>query len=107
MDGLLSIVERYYDAVPRRAAGVETLGPFTLFVKRGSGWPYYARPTLGATEFSPAEVTSVRRRQRQLGVPEAFEWVAETSPGLGPAIEAAGLAVREHPLMVLDPVSRR
>jgi ribosomal protein S18 acetylase RimI-like enzyme len=102
MSDLLADIEAYYDAVPRHAADVETLGPFTLFVKRGSGWPYYARPTLGATSFAASDVVRVRERQRTLGVPEAFEWVAETSPGLRMAVEAAGLAAHDHPLMVLD-----
>jgi GNAT superfamily N-acetyltransferase len=40
-------------------------------------------------------------------VPEAFEWVAETTPGLHAAAEAAGLRVIDHPLLVLDPAERR
>ena len=35
-------IERYLDAAPRSAAAVESLGPFTLFLKRDA-WPYYAR----------------------------------------------------------------
>ncbi|MFI8966580.1 GNAT family N-acetyltransferase [Streptomyces sp. NPDC053493] len=53
------------------------------------------RPASGGT------VEKVRARQRELGLPEAFEWVAETTPGLRAAIEASGLEVHEHPLMVL------
>lgn len=100
-DTMLTSIEAYYDAVPRNAARAETLSPFTLFVNAGAGWPYYARPELGATTFTPEDVTRVRARQRELGVPESFEWVAETTPALRRAIEAAGLAVSEHPLMVL------
>jgi ribosomal protein S18 acetylase RimI-like enzyme len=48
------------------------------------------------------DVEAVRRRQRVLGVPESFEWVAEVTPSLRPAAERAGLEVHEHPLMVLD-----
>jgi GNAT superfamily N-acetyltransferase len=44
----------------------------------------------------------VRARQRELGVPEAFEWVDETTPALLPAVREAGLNVLEAPLMVLD-----
>jgi hypothetical protein len=44
----------------------------------------------------------VRARQRELGLPESFEWVAETTPGLRTAVEQTGLVVHEHPLMVLS-----
>ena len=100
---LFPLLEGYYDAVPRTATRVETLGPFTLFVQRGAGWSYYARPTLGATAFTVADVERVRARQRVLGVPEAIEWVAETSPGLRPAAAGAGLVVTSYPLLVLPP----
>ncbi|MFD9499417.1 GNAT family N-acetyltransferase [Streptomyces sp. NPDC060035] len=52
---------------------------------------------------SAADVTRVRSRQRELGIPESFEWIAETTPTLRAAIEGSGLVVHEHPLMVLDP----
>lgn len=100
----LDRLERYYDAVPRSAARVEDFGPLTLFVREGQGWPFYARPTLGwSGAVSAADVDRVRARQRELGVPESFEWVAETAPALRAAVEQAGLAVHEHPLMVLGP----
>ncbi|MFF9853809.1 GNAT family N-acetyltransferase [Streptomyces litmocidini] len=100
---MLNRIETYYDAVPRSAARTEDFGPLTLFVREGEGWPYYARPALGHRgEVSPEAVEKVRARQRELGVPEAFEWVAETTPGLRAAVEASGLAVHEHPLMVLE-----
>lgn len=98
-------IERYYDAAPRVASRVEDLPPFVLFVKQGAGWPYYARPAIGARAFLPEDVSRVRARQRVLGMPEAFEWVAETSPSLLDAARAAGLRVGEHPLMVLDGTS--
>jgi len=97
---VLARLEAYYDAVPRTAARAETVGPLTLFVADGPGWPYYARPRLGAATVGAEDVAAVRRLQRALGVPEAFEWVAETTPDLKPAAEAAGLAVAELPLMV-------
>ena len=103
---LLSELEAYYDAVPRAACRVEQLGPFTLFINRGPGWPYYARPTLGSTQFAAEDVHRVRARQRELGIPEAFEWVAETTPALAAAAQAAGLAATPHPLMVLDAARR-
>ncbi|MFE4976858.1 GNAT family N-acetyltransferase [Kitasatospora sp. NPDC056651] len=103
---LLDEIERYYDAVPRSAARTEDFGPLTLFVRKDdTGWQYYARPTLGHT--GPAataeDVRRVLARQRELGAPEAFEWVAEQNPELRAAVEAAGLTVHEHPLLVLGP----
>nr|WP_307840856.1 GNAT family N-acetyltransferase [Streptomyces sp. GESEQ-4] len=99
---LLGRLERYYDAVPRSGARVEDLGPLRLFVREGQGWPFYARPALGwSGPVSAADVRRVRSRQRELGVPESFEWVAETTPGLRDAAEGTGLVVHEHPLMVL------
>jgi ribosomal protein S18 acetylase RimI-like enzyme len=99
---LLERIEHYYDQVPRTATRVEVLGPFTLFVKQGSGWPYYARPSIGAQTFRPEDVTLVRERQRALGIPEAFEWVAETTPELLAAVASSGMVVHQLPLMVLD-----
>jgi ribosomal protein S18 acetylase RimI-like enzyme len=103
----LDAIERYYDGVPRAAARAERIGPFTLFVRTEPGFPYYARPTLGEHTFTPSDVARVRARQRELGVPQSFEWVAEVSPGLRPAIGAAGLAVHTHPLLVLSPSANR
>ncbi|MFJ2578904.1 GNAT family N-acetyltransferase [Kitasatospora aureofaciens] len=102
---LLDEIERYYDAVPRSAARAEDFGPLTLFVREGAGWPYYARPTLGhdGPAATAEDVRRVLARQRELGLPEAFEWVAEHDPRLRAAIEEAGLAVHEHPLLVLGP----
>jgi ribosomal protein S18 acetylase RimI-like enzyme len=98
---ILERLERYYDAVPRQDARAEDIGPLVLFV-REIGWPYYARPRLGEERFETGNVDAVRRRQRELGQPEALEWVAETAPRLAAAARAAGLAVAEHPLMVLE-----
>lgn len=102
---LLDAIERYYDAVPRSAARAEDFGPLTLFVRESAGWPYYARPTLDhdGPATTAEDVLRVLARQRELGEPEAFEWVAERSPELRAAVEAAGLAVHEHPLLVLGP----
>jgi hypothetical protein len=94
----LERIEAYYDAAPRGAARVEEIGPFTLFVSTGP-WPYYARPRLGLEHaFTADEVEAVRARQRELGVPEAFEWVHETTPSL---LAAMSLPVMQAPLMVL------
>ena len=102
MDGTLGLIESYYDGAPRSAARVEHIGPFTLFVNPGPGWRYYARPTLGASVFSVSDVQEVCSRQETLGVPQAFEWVRETTPALERAVRAAGLHVVEHPLLVLE-----
>jgi GNAT superfamily N-acetyltransferase len=98
---VLDRLERYYDAAPRSAARTEKHGPFTLFVAEGP-WPYYARPRLGVSEFDVEAIDAVRERQRELGVPEAFEWVHETTPSLLPLARESGLDVLEAPLMVLD-----
>lgn len=102
---LLDEIERYYDAVPRGGARAEDFGPLTLFVREGAGWPFYARPATGheGPAATAADVRRVLERQRELGVPEAFEWVAERNPELRAAVEEAGLTVHEHPLLVLGP----
>lgn len=47
------------------------------------------------------EIAAVRARQRDLGLPEAFEWIAEVRPELEAVARAAGLKVDLVPLMVL------
>jgi len=98
---VLDRLEAYYDAAPRSAARTEEHGPFTLFVGEGP-WPYYARPRLEGAELDLDAIAVVRARQRELGVPEAFEWVHETTPALLALVREAGLDVLEAPLMVLD-----
>ncbi len=99
---VLERLERYYDTAPRAAAQIEAVGPFTLFVSTAS-FPFYARPRLGmTTPIEGDDVTSVLVRQRELGVPAALEWVVETTPSLSAAARAAGLHVRELPLLMLD-----
>lgn len=101
---LLDRLERYYDAVPRPGARAEDFGTLTLFVREGQGWPYYARPARGRSgAVDASDVARVRARQRELGVPESFEWVAEVTPALRAVAEASGLVVHEHPLLVLGP----
>jgi ribosomal protein S18 acetylase RimI-like enzyme len=101
---LLARLDACYDAIPRVAgARAEEWGPFVLFVREPPGWPYYARPRPGVSTATAAEVEAVRARQRELGMPEAFEWVHELAPGLLPVVAETGLTVLEAPLMVLDP----
>jgi ribosomal protein S18 acetylase RimI-like enzyme len=103
---LFDRLERFYDAVPRDGAHTEIFGGLVLFVRNGAGWPFYARPRLGAAEPpSAADITAARARQRELGAPEAFEWVHETTPDLLAVARSAGLTVLEAPLLVLDPAA--
>ena len=104
---LLATIEACYDAIPRVAATVEEVGPFTLFrADPGTGWQFYARPRLGLT--APVSADDVRRvlaRQRDLGVPRALEWLHEVTPSLGAAVEAAGVGgdLERCPLLALPP----
>jgi ribosomal protein S18 acetylase RimI-like enzyme len=99
---LLGRIEAYFDAAPRAAADVEEHGALTLFVSR-IPWRFYARPRLGLREDVGADdVAAVRARQRELGVREALEWVAETTPSLAGAAQAAGLEVTAVPLLALE-----
>ncbi|MGW6711549.1 GNAT family N-acetyltransferase [Streptomyces globisporus] len=104
-------IEQYYATVPLLFADAEAFGPLRLFVRNQPGTPYYggpshAQPTAeGSAAVTAADIARVRARQRELGVPEAFEWLAEAAPTLRARIEAAGLPVQERPLMVLDPHS--
>lgn len=104
---LLARLERYYDAVPRRFATVEELGPFTLFLGEPDGWVYYARPRLGcAGPFDAPMVAAARARLAELGLPEVIEWVQETTPDLLAAVRADGsLEVEEIPLLALPPTA--
>ena len=79
---ILTTLESYYDMAPRASATTEQVGPFTLFLRAD-------------------EVRRVRERQREVGAPETFEWVHETTPNLLPVAREAGLAVQECPLLVL------
>ncbi|MFF4489882.1 GNAT family N-acetyltransferase [Streptomyces sp. NPDC001544] len=107
-DSLHVRVEHYYATVPLLFAGSEEFGSLRLFVRKEAGTPYYggpshAQPVEGCSAAVTAtDIARVRARQRELGVPEAFEWLAEAAPTLRTRIEAAGLPVEERPLMVLD-----
>ena len=70
-------------------------------MKEGPGWPYYARPIPGAGMPTQDEIAAVRTRQRDLGVPEALEWIHDVLPGLLEVARAARMKVKEVPLMVL------
>ncbi|MFY1637578.1 GNAT family N-acetyltransferase [Solwaraspora sp. WMMB335] len=106
-NGLLARLDRFCDAVPRAAAHFEELGDYVLFVRDGAaGWPFYARPRVGVTARpAAADITTVRARQRELGLPESFEWIHERNPDLLAVARSAGLGVQQAPLMVLDPAA--
>ncbi|MBG0563531.1 GNAT family N-acetyltransferase [Actinoplanes aureus] len=101
--GLFDRLERFYDALPRPWARIEEIGSLILFIREGEGWPYYARPKRGSHTPSAADITATRQRQRELGLPEAFEWVHETTPDLLAVARSAGLDVLLAPLLTLDP----
>ncbi len=98
----LEAIETYYDAVPRSAADAETVGPFTLFVGRGT-WGYYARPALGTVrEIGADDVQMLRERQREIDVAEEIEWQQSVTPSLADACRGAGMTVHRFRLLVHD-----
>lgn len=100
MSSDLDRIEEYYDTVPRSTARVEQIGPFTLFAG-AVGQQFYARPGRHpGAQVTAADIARVRDRQRELGEPEAFEWIADLHPGLDETVDAAGLLVDHVPLMV-------
>jgi ribosomal protein S18 acetylase RimI-like enzyme len=95
-------IDAFCDAVPRRRARADEHGPLVLFVPTGPGWPYYARPRRGPRPpVTVADVRAVRARQRELIIPESFEWIEQVAPEMAAAASGAGLEVQTHPLMVL------
>lgn len=96
-------IDAFCDAVPRRRARADEFGPLVLFVPTGPGWPYYARPRRGPRPpVTAADVRAVRARQRELIIPESFEWIEQIAPEMAAAASEAGLDVHTHPLMVLS-----
>jgi ribosomal protein S18 acetylase RimI-like enzyme len=96
-------IDAFCDAVPRRRARADEHGPLVLFVPTGPGWPYYARPRPGArSRITAADIRVVRARQRELIIPESFEWIEQTAPEMAVAAAEAGLEVQPHPLMMLS-----
>lgn len=96
-------IDTYCDAQPRPRARAEEYGSLVLFVAVKPGFPYYARPRAGRSRpVTTADVRAVRARQRELGLPESFEWLQHSAPGMAAAAAGAGLRVRRHPLLVLE-----
>jgi ribosomal protein S18 acetylase RimI-like enzyme len=103
---MIERIDAFCDAVPRRRARAEEHGPLVLFVPVGAGWPYYARPQpRNRSPITVADVRKVRARQRELVIPESFEWILQAAPDMTLAADDAGLEVRAHPLMVLGNLS--
>ena len=74
-------IDAFCDAVPRRRTRAIRCGPLVLFVPVGPGWPYYARPRRGSRPLVTAtDVRAVRARQRELIIPESFEWIEQVAP---------------------------
>jgi ribosomal protein S18 acetylase RimI-like enzyme len=95
-------IDAFCDVVPRERTRAETIGPLVLFVPVGAGFPYYARPCLGdRPPVTAAYVRAVRARQRELLIPESFEWIERTAPEMESAATEAGLDVHAHPLLAL------
>jgi ribosomal protein S18 acetylase RimI-like enzyme len=98
---VLDRIDRFCDAVPRQWARPLDDGPLRLFTRDGPGWPFYARPVPGGGPVRAVDVVRVRARQRELRVPETFEWVPAAAPSMTDAADAAGLRVTHCPLLVL------
>jgi ribosomal protein S18 acetylase RimI-like enzyme len=99
-------IDAFCDAVPRQRARAELIGPLALFVPIGADWPYYARPRVDARmPVSGRDIRAVRTRQRELLIPESFEWLEQIAPTMAAAAVQAGLEVRRHPLLVLGELS--
>jgi ribosomal protein S18 acetylase RimI-like enzyme len=102
-DEMIGRIDAFCDAVPRQRARAEPVGSLLLFVPVGSGYPYYSRPRVGdRPPVSAADVRAVRARQRELLIPESFEWIEQSAPEMAAAATAAGLRVHAHPLLVLE-----
>jgi ribosomal protein S18 acetylase RimI-like enzyme len=100
---IIERIDTFCDAVPRQRARAEVIGPLVLFVPVGPGWPYYARPRVDERRpASSSDIRAVRARQRELLIPESFEWLQETAPRMASAASDAGLEVRRHPLLAID-----
>jgi ribosomal protein S18 acetylase RimI-like enzyme len=100
---IIERIDAFCDGMPRQRANAEMIGPLVLFVPAGPGWPYYARPRVDfRLPVGVGDIRAVRARQRELLIPESFEWLEQTAPAMAPAASEAGLEVRRHPLLVLD-----
>ncbi|MGH3266881.1 MAG: hypothetical protein ACRDNS_33435, partial [Trebonia sp.] len=96
-------IDAYCDTQPRERARAEEHGPLVLFVPAGAGFPYYARPRAGQRgPVTAADVRAIRARQRELNLPESFEWIERSAPEMAAAAAEAGLRVHAHPMLALE-----
>jgi GNAT superfamily N-acetyltransferase len=103
MTGLITELDRYFDAAPRFDADAVDAGAFTLFVSR-SPFGYYARPALGqAAPIDAADLSALESVCAAHGVPLEIEWIHEVHPELAASAVHFGLDVRSHALMVASP----
>ena len=94
-NGVIERIDAFCDAVPRRRARAEQYGPLEVFIPVGVGWPYYARPRQGSRPpVTAADIRAVRARQRELIIPESFEWIEQSAPEMAAAADEAGLEVQ-------------
>ncbi|NED78674.1 N-acetyltransferase, partial [Streptomyces sp. SID11233] len=104
-DPVVARVEWFHETVAREFSRVrERYGPFVLHLQPWQG-PFPARPHPAerGRAFTAAEVRDLLRTQRERQAPRGLEWLAETAPALRAACEEAGLVVREHPVLLIDP----
>ena len=104
---IIERIDAFCDVMPRQRANAEHHGPLVLFVPAGPGWPFYARPRRDRAPWqdSPVSVADVRRvraRQRELLIPQSFEWIEQVAPDMEAAATGSGLVVHAHPLLTLD-----
>ncbi len=100
---ILQRIDAYCDTQPRERARAEEYGSLVLCVAVKPGFPYYARPRAGARPpVTAGDVRAVRARQRELRLPESFEWIGHSAPEMAAAAAEAGLRVHRHPLLVLE-----
>jgi len=102
IDDVLTLIARHKGCVPPVGFTVEPFGPLTLAYEAATEqtavWPT-------ASRFEPItreHVDAVRARQREVGVPEVFEWVDDLDADLGTAAAESGLQITRYPLLVLD-----
>jgi GNAT superfamily N-acetyltransferase len=99
---IIQRIDAYCDTQPLERARAEEYGSLVLFVPVKPGFPYYARPRAGERgPVTAADVRAIRARQRELRLPESFEWIENSAPEMAAAAAEAGLRVHRHPLLVL------
>lgn len=103
-DMLLRRIDIYLNEVPRPTCDVETVGPFTLFLRRGTLMPEmsYARPTGPLTGDMREEIAGVRTVFQSQGRVCRWEFIAETAPELSALLVQNGFPEPiPRPLMVV------